>query len=295
LRLNLKRLGRFGSCVREFSAFIASRLENPLLLRNGNLGLFGVNRPSMQDTMVSPVAAVIASHLDLFVLKSEQWHSPEIATAGRLFLAGLVFGVLGVWIGSRLVAGEDGGLLRTILWHLAYIPIMALSVLVGTLLMFLTVLGGSVMTVLCLLLIPIWAAGAIFKVGFWRGLLIVVIGGVTSTGLSYATRSFFASPEELEAVEKFSTEIVHRQSSPRREPEVETQPPGTEAKGTEQDWQQVAISKYPELALTGTPLNTMFVARVKTCRAKRPEVFQRPDWPLKLADEVASELSVVPK
>ena len=233
----------------------------------------------------------------MFALSSEQWNSPEMATFWRLFFASAAFSIIGVWIASRMIAGEDGGLWRTVLWHLAHIPLLMVVALLGTLFILVTPVGGTIATLLLFIILPIWAAGRIFKVGFWRGFAIALISWIFFVALSYGTQSFIATPEEIAALEKSTKEFTDRMIARGKivrgkGQSIEYEPSATVLKGTEKEWQKAAVEKYPDLGLAGSRLNTMFVARVKTCKTTRPVVFQRPDWPLKLADEVAGDLDI---
>lgn len=245
--------------------------------------------------MVSPFASVVIANLDMFSLTNEEWSSPEMKTLGRMLLLSIVTGILGMWAGARLIAGAEGSLLRVVIWNIAVYPLFLLGMILGVLIMLLTPVGGSIATVLFLVILPIWAAGAIFKVGFWRGLLILIISGLIGTGLYYSTLALAGTPEELAAIEKFGNQYSRRVKSQVENRSGKPQPSSIVVKGAEADWQRAAVEKYPALGMAGSPLNTMFVARVKLCRSTRPEVFQSPDWPMKLADEVARELGSQPK
>jgi hypothetical protein len=241
--------------------------------------------------MVSPAFAVLAAAPESNVGFGELWSAPEMVPVWWLGLWSCVAGLIGIWIASRLVAGEEGGLWRSIVWHLAMIPLFVTIVLVGGVITLITPFGGSVAICLLSVTLPFWAASAIYKIGFWKGFLLVILGALFSAVLYYPTARFVATDEQQAVAEKFATRFFEKLGA-RLKASNGGAPSRGEPKGagTEADWQKVAVEKYPELGMAGTPLNTMFVARVKTCRTSRMEVFQSPDWPLKLADEVAAEL-----
>ena len=56
--------------------------------------------------------------------------------------------------------------------------------------------------------------------------------------------------------------------------------------------QAAAIKKYPELGKVGSAFNKSFVARVARLREELPAFFNDPNWPMMLADEVASPESL---
>ena len=58
--------------------------------------------------------------------------------------------------------------------------------------------------------------------------------------------------------------------------------------------QKTAVERYPDLAVSNSTFNQMFLAAVKVVREKKPEFFSHPDWPLRLSDAVAADLKVKP-
>lgn len=54
--------------------------------------------------------------------------------------------------------------------------------------------------------------------------------------------------------------------------------------------QQQAVTAFPELAVSGSALNSAFLERVKKYRVDNPGIFQDPEWPMKIAKEVAGVL-----
>ncbi len=60
------------------------------------------------------------------------------------------------------------------------------------------------------------------------------------------------------------------------------------------EWQAVAVRKYPELSVAGSPFNQKFVQAVTARRGTNPAYFADPRWPLALADELASARAVAP-
>ncbi len=51
---------------------------------------------------------------------------------------------------------------------------------------------------------------------------------------------------------------------------------------------QQAVKKYPELAIAGSALNKAVVAEIARRKQTNPDFFLLPDWPMRLADELAS-------
>jgi hypothetical protein len=51
------------------------------------------------------------------------------------------------------------------------------------------------------------------------------------------------------------------------------------------EWKEKAIEQYPQLAISGSPLNLAFVAKFKAYQGTR--YFVSPDWPMRLAKECA--------
>ncbi len=51
--------------------------------------------------------------------------------------------------------------------------------------------------------------------------------------------------------------------------------------------QYAAVARYPALGKTGTDFNRRFIAEYHRLRIENPNFFVDPDWPLRLADEVA--------
>jgi hypothetical protein len=47
-----------------------------------------------------------------------------------------------------------------------------------------------------------------------------------------------------------------------------------------------AIRRYPDLGVAGTNLNREFVVRYKAYKQSKPEFFESPDWPIRLAEEL---------
>lgn len=53
--------------------------------------------------------------------------------------------------------------------------------------------------------------------------------------------------------------------------------------------QQKAVKLYPDLGIQGSSLNTEFLVRTKRYRTEKPDFFSEPDWPIRLAQEIAQE------
>ena len=50
--------------------------------------------------------------------------------------------------------------------------------------------------------------------------------------------------------------------------------------------QKEAVRRYPDLGVSGSKLNTDFVARYKLYQQQRPDYFRDSSWPLRLAEEL---------
>ena len=55
--------------------------------------------------------------------------------------------------------------------------------------------------------------------------------------------------------------------------------------------QRAAIARYPALGVAETPFNRAFLIAVQRLKRTAPDYFADPQWPLRLADEVAGELA----
>nr|ACO70913.1 hypothetical protein [uncultured Verrucomicrobiota bacterium] len=51
--------------------------------------------------------------------------------------------------------------------------------------------------------------------------------------------------------------------------------------------QYAAVARYPDLGRAGTLFNARFVAAYQQLRVEDPNYFSDPEWPLRLADEIA--------
>ncbi len=59
---------------------------------------------------------------------------------------------------------------------------------------------------------------------------------------------------------------------------------------TEAEARQYALQRYPTLAIADSPFNAQFVKLHQDYTAKKPEIFQDPNWPLQLALETEQSL-----
>jgi len=64
------------------------------------------------------------------------------------------------------------------------------------------------------------------------------------------------------------------------------QPPVAPPLITAAEAQRLAVQRYPELGISGSKLNTEFVARYKFYQQTRPDYFRDTSWPLRLAEEL---------
>jgi hypothetical protein len=53
---------------------------------------------------------------------------------------------------------------------------------------------------------------------------------------------------------------------------------------------QAAMKLYPALGVPGSPFNQAFLNKFRQLQQVRPEVLKNPNWPMLLAEEVASDL-----
>jgi hypothetical protein len=55
--------------------------------------------------------------------------------------------------------------------------------------------------------------------------------------------------------------------------------------------QRAAVARYPALGIAQTPFNRAFLTAYRRMQRTEPDYFDDPQWPLRLADEVAGELA----
>jgi hypothetical protein len=65
-------------------------------------------------------------------------------------------------------------------------------------------------------------------------------------------------------------------------------PAGAPAVSTEAEAQKEAVRRYPSLGVQGSDFNKAFLARHRQYKAEKPEFFNDPAWPIKLAEETAA-------
>lgn len=53
--------------------------------------------------------------------------------------------------------------------------------------------------------------------------------------------------------------------------------------------QRAAVARYPALGVAETPFNRAFLTAYRRIQRTEPDYFSDPQWPLRLADEVAGE------
>lgn len=71
-----------------------------------------------------------------------------------------------------------------------------------------------------------------------------------------------------------------------------SQPVAASSSGrTVESYQREMVSKHPALGVAGSPLNQEFIARVNRYRLTNPAVFDRVDWPVRLARESVAALA----
>jgi hypothetical protein len=68
-----------------------------------------------------------------------------------------------------------------------------------------------------------------------------------------------------------------------------SRPPLPTSKTTEEA-KQLAVKYHPELGVSGSPLNTEFVARHKRYQAENPAFFNNPSWPIALVEECVQSM-----
>lgn len=223
--------------------------------------------------------------------------TPEIWLVLRIVFFAIAFVVVSAWIASRSIAGEEAGLWRAALWVLVSFPLVVVSALIGLYVFHFSERWANVAVWVLAIVFSVCAACSIFKVNFWKAFVISFFTVVLCKVMNFAFSGFVATPEELANLKTWADRRAAAKTAPAAGsgPQTGVNNTRVDVKGTEAEWQKAAVEKYPELGLAGSRLNSMFVARVKTCRSSRVEVFQSPDWPLKLADEVAAEMGTVAK
>jgi hypothetical protein len=126
-------------------------------------------------------------------------------------------------------------------------------------------------------------------------LIAAVIGFVLSVGLVLGLRKIGSM---------MGSSSADAPGMKREETAVETKPErGRALKGVAQMQftEQVeaskkrAVVKYPELGVRDTAVNREFVRRCKLIQSADPSFFETPDWPERLADLMARDLSLDPQ
>jgi hypothetical protein len=126
-------------------------------------------------------------------------------------------------------------------------------------------------------------------------LIAAVIGFLLSVGLVFGVRKIGSFVESLSP----DAPVLKQE-----EPSVAAKPErGRALKGVAQMQftEQVeaskkqAVAKYPELGVRDTAVNREFVRRCKLLQSADPLFFEKADWPERLADLMARDLSLDPQ
>lgn len=119
----------------------------------------------------------------------------------------------------------------------------------------------------------------------WLFLLLGVpffVAGLFFTSSSYPQEVIAPVPTTPPPVAAVATPPPARPPPPAEQPEQYTQAVLAS--------QRAAVARYPALGRSGTEFNTRFVTAYRQLRTRQPEYFSDPEWPLRLADEIARDL-----
>lgn len=122
---------------------------------------------------------------------------------------------------------------------------------------------------------------------------LVAIGIVTQTPLLPPPlgRSDITPNAHQEAMQRDLESPPHPSPTPSAVPPPQPTPPPSQII-TAAEAGKIAVQRYPELGVSGSKLNTEFVARYKLYQQTRPDYFQDTSWPLRLAEECRRSVKV---
>ena len=187
---------------------------------------------------------------------------------------GLLILILPFFIAAKITAGEKATAGRIFGNFGAHILV---GVFIGVAMIFFTVVSNIPPFVWSLIIFFLCVAitAAIYQFSFWRGVLYeVIIHVVPFVMLCLIALPFYFMDSGRPVMVSAYRYSQMKDHSP-----------------TEKDSKAAAIKKYPALAVAGSPFNTRFLERHTKLKNEAPHVFDLPDWPMILADQVDEELS----
>ena len=240
---------------------------------------------------------------------------------GRLAVVlavGLMVFVLPHWVAARALAPEPttGRVVATAFTQLALVLVAIAAQGYA-----LSIFGSSGATLAGIVLVLIFAlvTAAIYEFGFVRGLAYnaIVAALVLSAGW-VADRMFYREEGGLVAhiwgPSQAPADTPKTTAAPGMTPQLAAKspsvaagtpagtslkssslpkllPPVTPRYATVQDAQAAAIVRYPDLAKASSPFNQRFLEKHAAYKAKHDPILDSPDWPMKIATEVAGDLA----
>lgn len=217
----------------------------------------------------------------------------ELGVFGKmiaLFLGVLVLAqLISFGISSKFVGGEDGGFGKGAITWLAQVAISTGGIIASVLLGVNQLPAGLLATCLFIFFLNIWVAAKIHGIGIVRAFFLTLVASLLATALTYASAGAMG---KTRALDKF----VHWARGTKEEAQ-ETGKPSEPAKSqpkptftSEKDAQAAALAKYPALGVAGSAFNKAFLEKHAKLRQDNSPLLGNPDWPMKVAEEVAREL-----
>lgn len=216
----------------------------------------------------------------------------QILSGTASFLAlilGIVFlfQVAAYWMTSKLLAGSDGSFGKGLVTLLGHTGIWFAGGIVSVI--FVVYSGKSVTSFVALVsfVLYIWVAVKVHGFGVLRGFLFTVISAILSFVFFYLAALTMDSNKTTKRLVAFAfgvkTEDLEKEEKERlaEKPEFATQ----------KDAQAAAVKKFPELGVAGSPFNKAFLEKHAKLKSEGSPILSTPGWPMKLAEEVASEIA----
>jgi hypothetical protein len=226
-----------------------------------------------------------------------------------LGVAFLVF-LLPHWLAARALAPDPtaGRIFAAALLQLA--ALLACVALQGYAVSFFGSSGASFAAAVVFLVFSLVVA-AIYDIGFFRGVAYngIIAAFVVGTGWA-ADRMLYRESGGLMAriwgssgtvaeggketrAPAATAEVAGKAApAPPPKPAPTPSPAPTPHYATVQEAQAAAIARYPELGRPGSPFNQRFLERHAGLKANDAEVLKSPDWPMKVASEVAGDFGM---
>ena len=198
----------------------------------------------------------------------------ELGVFGKmiaLFLGVLVLAqIISFGISSKFVGGEDGGFGKGAITWLAQVAISTGGIIASVLLGVNQLPAGLLAT--CLFIF-----------------FLTLVASLLATALTYASAGAMGKTRALDKFVHWArgTKEEAQETGKPSEP-AKSQPKPTFA--SEKDAQAAALAKYPALGVAGSAFNKAFLEKHAKLRQDNSPLLGNPDWPMKVAEEVAREL-----